>query len=150
VHTHHYFRLLIMTVLSFISMYILMYAMVDVFANVYPNLNQFYMAGLMTAPMVIIEVLLMGSMYKNRGANIVIIAASIVALGTLFVMIRQQAAIGDAQFLKSMIPHHAGAILMCENAPIKDAEITELCRAIIDSQRSEIDQMKAKLTALEK
>jgi uncharacterized protein (DUF305 family) len=150
VHTNHYIHLLIMTVLSFISMYILMYAMVDTFANVYPNLNQFYMAGLMTAPMAIIEVLLMGSMYRSKSANIVIIAASVIALGTFFVLIRQQTAVADSQFLKSMIPHHAGAILMCEKAPIKDAEIAKLCRAIIDSQRSEIDQMKAKLSALEK
>ena len=40
-----------MAVLSFISMYILMYAMADSFANVIPNINQFYMAGLMTMPM---------------------------------------------------------------------------------------------------
>ncbi len=53
-HSHAYARLAAMTVLSFISMYILMYAMVDQLANVYPNINQFYMAGLMTAPMVII------------------------------------------------------------------------------------------------
>jgi hypothetical protein len=46
----HYVRLAIMTALSFISMYVLMYAMVNRFANVYNNLNQFYMAGLMTAP----------------------------------------------------------------------------------------------------
>lgn len=44
-----------MTVLSFIAMFILMYAMVDRFANVYPNVNQAYMAGLMAAPMVMIE-----------------------------------------------------------------------------------------------
>jgi len=43
----HYARLLVMTVVSFIAMYILMYAMVDRFANVYPSFNQFYMAGLM-------------------------------------------------------------------------------------------------------
>jgi len=35
----HYLHLLVMTVLSFLSMYILMYAMVDRFANVYGNLN---------------------------------------------------------------------------------------------------------------
>ena len=46
----HYLRLLLMTVLSFIAMYILMYAMVDKFANVFPNFNQFYMAGLMASP----------------------------------------------------------------------------------------------------
>ena len=49
----HYVHLAIMTALSFISMYILMYAMVNRFANVYSNLNQFYMAGLMTASIVV-------------------------------------------------------------------------------------------------
>lgn len=44
-----------MTTLSFLSMYILMYMMVNEFANVYPNLNQLYMAALMTMPMIFIE-----------------------------------------------------------------------------------------------
>jgi hypothetical protein len=35
----HYRHLLIMAVLSFISMYILMYAMVDTIGNVYNNFN---------------------------------------------------------------------------------------------------------------
>jgi hypothetical protein len=51
-HANHYPRLLAMTALSFIAMYVLMYAMVDEFASVYSNLNQAYMAGLMTAPIV--------------------------------------------------------------------------------------------------
>ena len=51
----HYGRLLLMTALSFVAMFILMYAMVDRFANVYANFNQVYMADLMTAPMVLIE-----------------------------------------------------------------------------------------------
>ena len=41
-HNKHYKHLLIMAVLSFISMYVLMYSMVDTFANVFPNVNQFY------------------------------------------------------------------------------------------------------------
>ena len=60
----HYIHLLLMIFLSFISMYVLMYSMVNAFSNVYSNLNQFYMAGLMTAPMVIIELILMGAMYR--------------------------------------------------------------------------------------
>ena len=48
----HYSRPLWMAAPSFVSMYALMYAMADRFANVYMNLNQVYMAGLMTAPMV--------------------------------------------------------------------------------------------------
>jgi uncharacterized protein (DUF305 family) len=100
--------------------------------------------------MVLIELVLMRPMYKNKRVNILIIAASIVALGTFFLMIRQQTAVADTQFLKSMIPHHAAAILMCGKAPVQDAEIRQLCRTIIDNQSSEIAQMKAKLRVLER
>jgi hypothetical protein len=69
-HGNPYLRLLAMAALSFIAMYILMYAMLNTFANVLPNLNQAYMAGLMTAPMVIIELLVMRPMYdKARGTS---------------------------------------------------------------------------------
>lgn len=145
-----YFRLLIMAVLSFMAMYILMYAMVDTFANVIPNLNQFYMAGLMAAPMVAIEVVLMKGMYYNKNINAAVIVVSIVALAGFLFLIRQQTAIGDKEFLKSMVPHHAGAVLMCQKANLKDAEVKQLCSDIIVGQQKEIDQMKAKLEALEK
>lgn len=144
----HYGRLLAMSVLSFASMYVLMYAMVNTFSNALPNFNQFYMAGLMAAPMVIIELGLMGAMYPNKKLNALIIAASGAALIIFWVLIRQQIAISDQQFLKSMIPHHAGAILMCEKAAIQDPEVRELCKGIVSGQQAEIDQMKAKLQAL--
>jgi uncharacterized protein (DUF305 family) len=48
-----------------------------------------------------------------------------------------------------MIPHHADAILMCEESPIQDAEIRKLCGTIVIDQQAEIDQMKAKLRELE-
>ena len=139
-----------MVLLSFISMYALMYAMVNTFENVYPNFNQFYMAGLMTAPMVVIELAVMGAMYHNKKMNLVIIAAGVIALIVFWILIRQQTAISDKQFQKSMIPHHAGAILMCEKAPIQDPQIRELCRTIISGQQAEILQMKNKLKELEK
>lgn len=145
-----YPRLLLMTLLSFASMYVLMYAMVNAFANVYSNFNQLYMAGLMTAPMVLIEIVLMSGMYHNKKLNAAIIAASLIALIGFWFLIRQQAAISDRQFLKSMIPHHAGAILMCEEAAITDAEIRELCGRIITGQEAEIRQMKEKLNELDK
>jgi uncharacterized protein (DUF305 family) len=65
-----------------------------------------------------------------------------------FLGIRQQAAIGDKNFLTAMIPHHAGAILMCERASIQDPEIKKLCGEIISSQQREIDQMKSMLARL--
>ncbi len=144
---HSYVRLAAMTALSFVSMYILMYAMVDRLTNVYPNLNQAYMAGLMTAPMVLIELMLMGAMYENKAANMGILAISAIALVMFFGLIRDQTAITNDQFLRSMIPHHAGAILMCREARIDDLKIKELCQTIISSQQAEIDQMKAMLNA---
>jgi hypothetical protein len=50
-------KLTVMTVLSFISMYVLMYIMVDKFADVYPSFSRVYMAGSMTAAMVAIELM---------------------------------------------------------------------------------------------
>jgi uncharacterized protein (DUF305 family) len=47
-----------------------------------------------------------------------------------------------------MIPHHAGAILMCQKANISDAEIAKLCETIAAGQQQEIDQMKAMLSRL--
>ena len=146
---HHYQRLLWMGLLSFVAMFILMYVMVDIMGNVVLNINQFYMAGLMTAPMILIELALMGMMYENKRLNAIIMAVSVIVGVALFWFIRQQTAVGDQQFLRSMIPHHGAAILMCEQASIQDPEIQELCASIISGQQSEIDQMLAKLRELE-
>ena len=147
-HKQHYGRFALMIGISFILMYGFMYAMVNAFANVYPNYNQFYMAGLMTAPMIVLEIMLMSMMYPNKKANIAIIAGGVLFLVLCWFGIRQQIGVGDEQFLKSMIPHHAGAILMCEKASIRDTEIKKLCEGIIASQSSEIDQMKGILDRL--
>lgn len=144
-HGGHYLRLLAMLALSFAAMYVLMYAMVDRFDNALPNFNQLYMAGLMTAAMAILELALMWRMYPDRKLNGLILGAGVVALAAFWLLIRQQAGIADRQFLKSMIPHHAGAILMCEEAAVRDPEIEALCAGILSSQRAEIEQMKALL-----
>ncbi|HJZ12070.1 MAG TPA: DUF305 domain-containing protein [Acidobacteriota bacterium] len=143
--SNHYGRFLVMITLHLIAMYVFMYAMVNDFGNVFNNFNQVYMAALMTASMVLIELPLMMEMYKSKKLNTIIIAVGLVVLVGSLLLIRKQGAISDRQFLRSMIPHHAGAILMCEEASIADTEIKELCKSIITSQQAEIDQMKAKL-----
>ena len=147
-HEQNYRRLIAMIALSFISMYTLMYAMVDSFGNVYSNFNQFYMAGLMTMPMVILELSLMGRMYQNKKLNTVIMGLAVIFLILFWLFIRQQVLISDKQFLKSMIPHHGAAILMCEKTSVQDPEKKELCKGIIMNQSSEVDQMKAILNRL--
>lgn len=141
----HYNHLLLMTVLSFACMYILMYAMVDTIKEVIPNVNQFYMAGLMAAPMVIIEILVMRNMYKDKEKNALFIIGATILLFVFFFGIRTQAFVGDKQFLKSMIPHHSAAILMCREGNITDPELKQLCDNIIANQKREIEQMERNL-----
>lgn len=144
-YANHYVRLAIMLLVSFAAMYVLMYAMVDVAGNAVPNVNQVYMAGLMTAPMLVLELLLMGSMYTNKTANRLLVVAGLLVLGGFWWAIRSQAAVNDDQFVRSMIPHHAGAILMCNQAELRDPELLELCEGIIRGQQAEIDFMRSKL-----
>ena len=141
----HYGRFAWMLVLSFVAMYVLMYAMVDRLGNAVPNINQFYMAGLMTAPMALLEILLMGRMYADERKNMMVLLLGVVFLAACWFGIRVQAGVGDEQFLKSMIPHHAGAILMCQEAKLSRPEIQALCGNIVEGQQAEIQQMKSLL-----
>lgn len=144
-----YVRLAAMLLISYAAMFALMYAMVDVFENVVPNLNQFYMAGLMTAPMLLIEIWLMRSMYPNKHLNLILTGVGLVALLGFWLGIREQIAVTDQQFLKSMIPHHAGAILMCEQADLKVPKVQQLCDGIITAQKNEISQMRSMIEELQ-
>lgn len=148
-HSHGgmYWRLLAMAVLSFIAMYLAMYAMVDEFSQFLNNANQAYMAALMAAPMVMIELILMRAMYRHAALNVAILIVSALVLAASLWAIRSQAGIGDVQFLRSMIPHHSGAVLMCREAPVTDPRIRTLCETIIRSQRDEIAQMQAILAS---
>lgn len=149
-HSGSYKRLLWMMLISFATMFVLMYAMVDKLENVIPNVNQFYMAGLMASPMLLIELLLMQKMYPNKKLNAILMGLGFVLLLLFWSGIRKQTAVGDIQFLKSMIPHHAGAILMVEESKLEDPEVKKLAEEIISAQNREIEFMKAKIRQLEK
>lgn len=146
---HHYRHLALMLFASFIAMYGLMYAMTNRFDDVFMNWNQVYMAALMTAPMGLIEIVVMRGMYKDPKMNLIVAVASIVLLVGAWLAIRQQVAISDTQFLRSMIPHHSGAILMCGRSAITDPDIKGLCSTIVKGQQLEIDQMVARLRQLQ-
>lgn len=144
---NHYPRLAAMIAVSFVAMFALMYVMVDRFAHVVSNLNQVYMAALMAGAMVLIELAFMWKMYPDAKLNSIFLAIAVIVVGVSWFGVRYQWGIGDSQFLRSMIPHHAGAILMCEEAAITSAEIRSLCGDIQRSQRAEIEQMQALLAA---
>lgn len=137
-----YVRLLAALSISYAVMFAAMFARVNVLSNVFLGLNQVYMAGLMVAPMLIIMLTVMGSMYRNKRLNAVLVGAGILLTVLFWLLVRSQAAVGNRQFLRSMIPHHAGAILVCEEASLTDPRIEQLCRQIIESQEREIREMK--------
>ena len=138
----HYPMLAMNLALSTAIMYLAMFAMIDGWGEFYNNLNMFYMALLMASPMGMLMLLLMPTMYENRRMNALIHAGLAAIFILAFLGIRYQAPIGDTQFLRSMIPHHSGAILMCREASLGNPEIVTLCEEIKTSQRREIEQMK--------
>jgi uncharacterized protein (DUF305 family) len=145
---HAYALFALNMLLSFVAMYFLMFTMVDTFADFFNNLNMGYMALTMLAPMGAIMLATMPGMYPNRRLNIGIYTLCLVVFVVALAGIRTQTPIGDRQFIASMIPHHSGAILMCREAQLDDAELRTLCETIRDGQRREIEQMRAILERL--
>lgn len=142
---HHYLLLAINLILGLAIMYVVMFAMIASWGDFVQNINFLYMALMMWAPMGALMLLTMPMMYPNKRLNLILHGLFGLVLILSTIGIREQSLVGDRQFLRSMIPHHSGAILMCEKSSIRDVEIQRLCRGIIASQSSEIGQMRAML-----
>ena len=129
-----YRKLALALLINAVIMYLVMYVMIDKLESFYLNINNVYMMVMMVAPMLIVMLLVMRSMYPNPRLNTgLIVTAALLFVGSFF-LIRQQWPVGDVQFLRSMIPHHSGAILMCGQDQITDPDIKTLCGQIIESQ----------------
>ena len=144
-----YKRFAIMAVVMFAAMYFIMYAMIDGLQNLIPNINNLYMTLLMVSAMLIIELWIMKGMYENKKINwgIIIISAAIGIFS--WFGIREQLFVGDKEFVKGMIPHHAAAVLMSEKANLTDPELIKLQKNILTTQAEEIEFMKRKLKEFE-
>jgi hypothetical protein len=137
--------------ISLLIMYLAMFAMIWSADEFFNNSNMFYMALVMWAPMGILMLMMMPMMYPNKKLNIVLLASFALVLILSFLAIRDQTLVGDRQFVRAMIPHHSGAITMCNRASIRDQEIRDICfkpNGIIESQNREIAQMEAILERL--
>lgn len=143
-----YRSLALQTVISGVIMYLVMFVMIDRLSSFYNNLNMLYMTLMMVAPMVVLMILAMRDMFPSKRLNALLLVMSALAFVGGFALIRTQTSIGDRAFVRSMIPHHSGAILMCEQASLSDPELKRLCGEIIEGQQREIDQMKSILPRL--
>lgn len=147
-HKSSYLNLIWMGLLHVPIMYVIMFSMVDKSGDIYQNLNTFYMALMMAAPMVAVMPFMMKKMYSDTRKNLLVVLGSTLVLLGAFAAIRYQTAVGDTQFIRSMVPHHSGAILMCREANLKDLELKDLCDKISAGQRQEIEQMNEILKRL--
>ncbi len=149
-HSNPYPRFFLMLAASFIVMYMVMYLNTYELDHVYFSMTRFYMTCLMIGAMALLMLGFMLKMYKNKKNNIAIVIGSLVLFfGSLFLVRTQSPIIGDALWMKGMIPHHSIAILTSERADIKDPEVKKLAEDIIEAQKKEILQMKAMIKRLE-
>lgn len=137
--------LLISLAVSFIVMFGVMYSMADRWANVYFNLSNVYMTGLMAGSMVPIMLATMPGMFNNKKINTALWAASAAVLLLFWVLLRNEAGVGNRQFMRAMIPHHSAAIQMCRESSLTDPRVKKLCEGIVVNQEQEIAEMKALL-----
>jgi uncharacterized protein (DUF305 family) len=145
VTTSPYRSLAVQTAASGVIMYLVMFVMIDSWSSFYNNLNTLYMTLMMVAPMMVLMIVAMPGMFPSKRLNALLLILSAIAFFGSLALIRTQTTIGDTEFLRSMIPHHAGAVLMCEEAALEDAQIKRLCDTIIASQQAEIAEMKTML-----
>ena len=135
--------------IQFLVMYGLMYILVDSLADIFLfSTRPLYMTLVMMPPMVVLMLFVMGHMYPNKKLNRSIYAGAVLVFVVAVIFIRGQIFVGDEMFLKSMIPHHSGAITTCQNANLTDPEVIQLCDDIITAQKAEIAQMNKILDRL--
>ena len=152
-HTHQghrgkYGRFLLMILVSTFLMHLMTYANVYQAGHIYISVTRLYMSLMMGAVMAVVMLLFMWKMYPDKTVNAVIILASVAVFVAAFWMMRSQTFVGDAAWMRAMIPHHSIAILTSENAALKDPEVRLLAMRIIEAQRQEITEMQALLEKL--
>ena len=142
---NHYARFLLMIILMFITMYVLMYALV----GSHSGGNQFQMTVLMTAPMVVIEIILMNELYRNKRLNRTIVVLSLVFTIACWFLIREQTTIFGLLFSNSETTSHSHAGIVGPETAGTNPETEKLCGETVRMQAQEIQQLKDALNRLE-
>jgi len=141
----HYHRFLIMIILMFITMYVLMYVMV----GGHSNTNQFQMTILMTAPMVVIEIVLMNELYRNKMLNRTIVVLSVVLTIGCWFLIREQTTIIETVFGNSESTSNSVASSAGHESPHYDPEIEKQCGETVRMRAQEIQRLKDSMNRME-
>ena len=104
--------------------------------------TRFWMMFVMGGAMMIVMLLFMWGMYKDRTKNFIILGVGAITMALALWLVRSQTTVDDTEYMAAMIPHHSIAIMTSERASLKDPRVRELAQAIIVAQRREIAEMK--------
>ena len=132
-----------MILVSTLLMYGIMYLNTYQLDHVFFSETRAYMALIMGAAMAAVMLAFMWGMMPRRGAKVATVAASAGVFVVSLWLVRSQVIVEDVSWMKAMIPHHSIAILTSSRAQITDPRVRKLADEIIESQRREIEEMKA-------
>ena len=140
---NRYLSLFAMIGTSMVAMFFLMYThSYQIIDHFWFSETRFFMTLIMGGSMVIIMLLYMLQMYKDRSKNIIIFAVGVLLIVGGIWLVRSQVTVSGVDYMEGMIPHHSIAILTSERAKIKDVRVRKLADEIIRAQRREIMEMQ--------
>jgi hypothetical protein len=139
----NYLKFFAMIGTSMIAMFFLMYThSYQIIDHFWFSETRLFMTMIMGGSMIIIMLLYMLPMYKNRKMNIAILALGGIFIAGSLWLVRSQTTVTDTDYMEGMIPHHSIAILTSKRSKIKDVRVRELADKIIEAQRREIMEMQ--------
>jgi len=138
----NYWRFMAMVATSTVIMFFLMYANTYDADHFFWSETRFWMMFVMGAMMMVVMLLFMWGMYKDRKRNMIILGAGALVFTLALWLVRSQSTIDDVDYMSAMIPHHSIAIMTSERAHLRDPRTRKLAHDIIVAQRREIAQMK--------
>jgi len=144
-----YARFAAMIATSTVVMFVLMYLNTYASEHLFHSETRAYMAALMGAAMAVVMMGFMHSMYPSRAVNLAILAAGIVVFALSLWLVRSQATVQGASFMRAMIPHHYIAVMTSTRAGLEDARVAKLAEEIARAQQREIAEMRALIADLE-
>ncbi|WP_038281280.1 DUF305 domain-containing protein [Pacificimonas flava] len=138
-----------MVATSTVIMFFLMYANTYDADHIFWSETRFWMMFVMGAMMMVVMLLFMWGMYKDRKKNFIILGVAALVFAVALWLVRSQTTINDVEYMSAMIPHHSIAIMTSERAHIRDPRTRKLAHDIILAQRREIAQMKYLIADIE-
>lgn len=145
----NYWRFIAMVATSTAVMFGLMYLNSYAADHAFWSQTRFWMAFVMGGAMLIVMLLFMWGMYKDKTRNFVLLGVGALIFAIALWLVRSQATIDDESYMSAMIPHHSIAVLTSSRAEITDPRVRKLADSIIEAQVKEIAEMKLLLEDIE-